>query len=75
MPGSVAVEVFANFARGTTDTYLQKHSNSRLGAGIRRSDAAPPDSRCTSPEQKKIRRTGRIFFCGGGALNPIPPDL
>ena len=35
---------------------------SRLGAGSRRSYAAPPDSRCTSPEQKKIRRTGRIIF-------------
>ena len=32
-------------------------------------DFGPSDSRCTSPEQKKIRRSGRIFFCGGGAGN------
>jgi hypothetical protein len=29
-------------------------------------DFGPSDSRCTSPEQKKIRRTGQIIFCGGG---------
>jgi len=56
------VEVFANFARGTTDTYLQKHSSSRLGAGIRRSDAAPPDSRCTSTKQKKSGAQAGLFF-------------
>ena len=40
-PAPESLEVFANFVRGTTDTYLQKHSSSRLGAGIRRSGGVP----------------------------------
>jgi hypothetical protein len=42
---------------------------SRPGAGIRRSDAAPPDSRCTSTKQKKSGAQAGSFFCGGGAGN------
>ena len=35
---------------------------SRPGAGIRRSDAAPPDSRCTSTKQKKSGAQAGLFL-------------